>query len=376
MTDAKDVKNVKNVKNMKDIKNKDERKTPEEIKQKILEVLDDKPLNALEISKAIGSNWSTVKNYIADLIAERKVKEFAFNGQVIYQKITEDTYFNIPITKEERALFCFLFNHARELFKRNEREATKTDINKAVVQVIDKFNLQVPTVWYLYGKMALLKYEPEKEYVVTIIPQNEKEILKQLYEVVKEISKKKNSHQVREQQYQFYNKEFYQLKEDIYQILLHGNLNEEEKKEKLKELLSHFIISLPYNENYASVSELLYNFNLLFKKMSFFKNLEEYRKQILDSFDSIWKIIAVRSFFESLSNYSRFKGKQELWSFYFENALNMKLLLAQDSLTELEDIYFSKLKELKEPPRMPETPESKIFADALMQMAKGGSEDE
>jgi predicted ArsR family transcriptional regulator len=50
-----------------------ERKTPEEIKQKILEVLNEKPMNALEISRSISSNWSTVKNYMTDLIEEKKV---------------------------------------------------------------------------------------------------------------------------------------------------------------------------------------------------------------------------------------------------------------------------------------------------------------
>ena len=99
--------------NPKSNTNEREKKTPGEIKEKILEALNDKPLNAQEISKVISSNWSTVKNYVEELGKEKKGKEIFFGEKnIIYQNITEDTYYNIPIKAEQRKILKFIFSNA------------------------------------------------------------------------------------------------------------------------------------------------------------------------------------------------------------------------------------------------------------------------
>ena len=87
-----------------------ERKTPQKIKEKILEALNDKPLNALEISKQIESNWSTAKNYVEEMVKAGILREISLGNQNFYQKINEDTYFNIPLKKEHREIFKFIFS--------------------------------------------------------------------------------------------------------------------------------------------------------------------------------------------------------------------------------------------------------------------------
>ena len=75
--------------------NEREKKTPEEIKRRILSGLDkqQKPLSIQEISKEINSNWTTVREYLEELTEEGKVKEIIATDRIkYYQKITGDTY--------------------------------------------------------------------------------------------------------------------------------------------------------------------------------------------------------------------------------------------------------------------------------------------
>ena len=349
-----------------------ERKTPEEIKRRIVEALNNKPLNAQEISKEINSNWSTVKNYVDELVEEKKIKEISFRGNSFYQRITEDTYFNIPITEEERKIFYFLFENARRLFKEHGKDPTKTDVNKATVEVIDKFNLSAPVVWYLYGRMALLKYEPQKEYSVQADFEKEYQakILSFLERVVSELSKKKNSHEVRERQYTIYGQAFYQERENLYSFLTYTNLDK--NRNKLKEHISDFVAKIPCETKFETMCEIVSQFSITTRKMCFLRDLESCRKQILETFDSIWKMIAVYSFFESLSKYPRFKNKDEIIGISLENAISVKISMAQDSLLDIEEIYLSKIKEETEAPVLEDSKENELVREILSEMVREG----
>src|SRR3989344_3509174 len=330
--------------------NERERKTPEQIKQRILEELDkqQKPLSVQDISKEIGSNWLTIKDYIQELQQERKVKEIVLGDKKVFRLVREDTYLDIPITKDEKEKFYFLFDNARRLFKEFGKEPTKTDINKSIIKAIDKFNLEVPTVWYLYGKMALLKYELEKDYFTPHAPKNYKEIVNFLQETINQISKKKNSKEVREDQYICYGKTLYQIKEEIYQFILKEDINK--NKEKLKELFSSFLVCLPSQDDFNEINELVSKFIMIIRKMTYLENLNLSKKQVIESFDAIWKMIAMYMFYNSLTEYSRFKNKEEIKSLYFEDALNNKISIAQEMISDLEIEYLNSLSKIKEPP--------------------------
>ena len=157
-----------------------ERKTPREIKQKILEALNDRPLNAQEISKAISSNWSTVKNYVADLIIDKKVKKIVFGEKsIIYQKITGDTYFNIPLKDNDRNMLKFIFfNAIKEHKEITGKQIRRTDLAKLTDFVNCKLNLHLPIVWYIYGPMPLMIIDLQKNYSTEVLPKNAEEVKK------------------------------------------------------------------------------------------------------------------------------------------------------------------------------------------------------
>ena len=168
-----------------------EKKTSEQIKQRILEELDkqQKPLSVQDISKEIGSNWLTIRDYIQELQQKRKVKEIVLGDKKVFRLVREDTYLDIPITKDEKEKFYFLFDNAKKLFREFGREnPTKIQVQKSIVNVIDKFSLQVPTVWYLYGKMTLMKYEPEKDYSqYSIQLENQGQVVEYMRKIIGEV---------------------------------------------------------------------------------------------------------------------------------------------------------------------------------------------
>jgi len=358
--------------------NEREKKTPEQIKQRILEELDkqQKPLSVQDISKEIGSNWLTIKDYIQELQQERKVKEIVLGDKKVFRLVREDTYLDIPITKDEKEKFYFLFDNARKLFKELGREnPTKTDINKSIIKVIDKFNIQVPTVWYLYGKMALLKYETEKDYSTSYAPENQKEICIFFKEVVNRIAKKKNSREVREDQYLCYGKTLYQIKEEIYDFILKEDLNNH--KEKLKEFFSNFFVCLPSQDDFNEINELVSEFVMIIRKMTYLDNINLYKKRIIESFDAVWKMIAMYMFFDSLTKYFRYKNRDEIKSIYFEDVLDSKISIAKEIVSDLDIEYLNSLSKIKEPPILEDNELTRFMKDMISEMAQEGvKEDE
>ena len=114
------------------------RKTTQQIKEEILSSLNKCPLSIEQIRKKAESNWSTINNYLEELKKERKVKEILSTDKAkIYQKIFGDTYFDIPITEEERKKFRTLFSLIIQEYKSYRKIPSKTHLAKCAVHVID-----------------------------------------------------------------------------------------------------------------------------------------------------------------------------------------------------------------------------------------------
>jgi len=356
---------------MSDITEK--KKTPQEIKEKILETLDrqQKPLSVQDISKEIGSNWLTIKDYIKDLQKENKVREIVLGEKVrIFKLIRDDTYLDIPITRKEKELFYFLFHNAKKIFRVNgEENPTKIKIQKSIVNVIDKFNLQLPTAWYLYGKMTLIKYEPDKDYsTYSIKLENEKEVLDYMKKIILENIKLHWTKVICKNQYFNYDQSLYQKKEEIIEILA-DNLNE--RKVELRKKLVEMYFAFPSDNESLLINSLLHDFELLIGKMIHF-DLNEHKKTILETFDAVWKMIAIHLFFVSLSKYPRFANMEEFKSIYLKESINNKISNAKEMITDLEIEYRNCLSKLKEPPKLPEDEKSKMLSEMVGDMAKEG----
>jgi len=320
-----------------------ERKTPEEIKQRILEALNDKPLNAQEISKAISSNWSTVKTYVDDLINKEKVKEIYFGEKnIIYQKITGDTYFDIPISDEERKKFRTLFYLIIQEYKKRKKFPTKTHLAKCAVHVIkneDSGLSKLPIVWYLYGMIPLMISDPSQDYQEETKFEHEIKIINLINDFIVKKGEK-GSGQIQIEQHKEYGEELYTLSDEFFKIT---NLSEWDDKEIL-EVLNKFFIACPVDKEFPEIFDLTEVVLSIIRKLTIMNiPLQRYRKEILLTFDSLWKLIALYKFYKSKTIGKDAMNKETLLRFYVGHAFESRRRNLQETILELNSTYLNNL---------------------------------
>lgn len=316
------------------------KKTPEQIKIAILNVLEEKPFSIQQISKKIDSNWATVREIIKNLEEDNKVKELMSTENIkLYQRITGDTYYNIPITEEQRQKFMFLFSLIINEYKKKRKFPNKTKLAKTAVRIIEEANLDLPTVWYLYGKIPLMICDISRDYSTNYIPENAKEINDLVIKIVP-LYEKMNATNLKQDQYSRHNKVLYDIKEKI--------LDKKQKwdKETLK-LFNQFLIYCPVNPSFPDVFLLAERFVLIINKIAIISNLEEYKLDILMILDSLWKYISTYSLFDSLTQNKQYSNAKEIMKFYLEKPLEIKKEIVDEAISNLESTYLSKLNDKK-----------------------------
>lgn len=334
--------------------NINERKTPEGIRQKIVEALNDRPLNAQEISKMINSNWSTVKNYVEELVREKNVKEILFNGQVIYQKITGDTYFNIPITEKERNTLKFIFYNAIQKYKEiTLKSIRKTELAKLCAEINTELDLKLPIVWYIYGPMPLMIIDSQKDYSTEFVPENSGKIKKAIEQWIRNNTKLL----IRELRVEYYQKSkntIYVLKEKIYREL------ETKKYKDISQLFFEFLTStLSYDRSFEEIMSEFYGIILGANHIKLFDNLE-FQNKLLLAFDSLWKYIASKMLIDSLIKLGY--SKQEI-SLLLGQISENRYHMTMDNLGELRDVYIENLPEKLAPPKLTIDSEARKIID-------------
>ena len=312
-----------------------ERKTPQEIKQKILEALNSKPLNAQEISKSINSNWSTVKNYVDELIEEKKIKEIIATDKIsYYQKITE-TYYNIPITKEQENLFKFLFNTIIQEYKKKNKLPKKTELAKDAVDVINELKLNLPTAWYIYGQIPIMIPDPTKEFSTTYVPENAEKIKKTITRLL-DTYKEMNVREREQSHYVKYGNHLYQLKQElIWEISLMKN------EKKVLNNFTEFYIKCPFSD-FPQIFDLTERLYSTVNKLLIIGSLSKFKIESMLALESLWKFIAAYQLLESISKIPQY-NKNEILQFNLGSAIETKRDCAEEAISNLESIYLSEL---------------------------------
>ena len=312
-----------------------ERKTPEQINERILEALNDKPLNAQEISKAINSNWSTVKTYVEELIEEKKIKEIVATDKIsYYQKITE-TYYNIPITKDQEELFKFLFNAIIQEYKAKSRLPRRTELAKDSVDIINELKLRLPTAWYIYGQIPLMIPDPTKEFPTTFVPENAeaiKKVISRLLEVHKgmRVREREQSHYVQ------YDNHLYQIKEKLL-----GEISSMSDESKILKEFTEFYVKCPLLD-FPQTFELTERLYITVHKLINIGTLTKHKIESMLALDSLWKFIASYQLLDSICKNPQY-NREELLQFNLGPAIETKKYCAEEAISNLESIYLSEL---------------------------------
>lgn len=318
------------------------RKTAEQIKDEILSILKEEPLSTDQIRKKIESNWSTINSYLEELSKEGKVKEIiSADKKKIYQRVFGDTYFDIPITDEERKKFRTLFSLIMKKYKEKNKTPTKTELAKAAVKVINSQTsglAELPTAWYLYGMIPLMIANPSQNYQEEIQLEHAAKI-NSIIEIYIQESCEKKSRQLQKDQHREYNDTLYCLADSFLDEAQKPNWN----KENIFDILNDFFIACPIDNQFQEVFWLTDRFVSTVRKLSYFDNLENHKIKILLVFDALWKFIATYKFYKTLSNQKRFLGKESLVNLYLGNALAVRKDCAQEAISDLHSVYWSKL---------------------------------
>lgn len=336
-----------------------ERRGGEDIRKSILECLNKGPSSVKSISDSIGGNWKTISNYLEELKNEKKVKEIISTDQVkFYQKITGDTYFDIPLDQAHRNILNYIYSKIIEIFRLEKKVIPKkTEFAKIAVDVIYDLKLEkeIPIVWYIYGQITLMVADPMREYIISAIPNNKSEIDSSIIKIIKN-QKHRSIHELKQDHYLRYGNEYYGIKEDLLYAL--GNKN---NQKEILNLFNKFYLKCPIDNNIEifEYTERLYS---VVGKLTYLSKLDENRVKIIVALECLWKLLASYALVESLARYPEYK-KEELMQFYIGPTLDSKKIQVEESMLELESIYLSNLDE-KDIPLSKEAAEvRKIMAD-------------
>ncbi len=315
------------------------KRAPEEIKSSILSILWLKPLTIQQISKEIDSNWLTVEKFVRELKQEGKIKEVISTDKLtLYQKVNEDTYYNLPLTDKDRDTFKYIFSAVLQEYKDKQKIPKKTELAKAVVDVINEAKLNLPVVWYLYGKIPLMITDPQRDYSTPYAPENHEHIVT----IVKKIIKDQNHSNMRElkaEHYLKYANEIYRIKEKLLSALEDFN-----NEEKIIDLFNDLFIACPIYEDKEAFF-LTDRLIMVVRKLNLLSLLKENKRDVMFALDSLWRFLTLYHFVESLSRDTRYQ-KSELLNFYLGSVIETKKYATKESISNLESIYFNNISKL------------------------------
>lgn len=319
------------------------KKSREEIAEAIINALEEGPLSIQQISEKINSNWSTVSEILNKLRRLGKIKEIVSTSKIkIYQLIRRDTYYGIPIGKKEKKFCRYLFFNIIEQFKKIcGRLPNKTEAAKIATPIIDSFKPNLPTAWYLYGKIPLMILSPSQDYQIDFSPPNHEEIIKEIItEIKKQRLETKSTREIRKAQYRRYGKIIYDIKEKIIDLLFRQKFN----NEKLLDKFDEFLLHCPTKDDASRIFYLIDELTVSVHKLALVAKLDKFRKEIFSAFDSVWKAVALYFLFDSITEYPKYSNRKEMMKLYFEKPFETKIATAEEALSNLESIYLGKLK--------------------------------
>jgi len=319
------------------------RKTAEQIKDEILSNLNSRLLSIEQIRKKIDSNWSTTYNYLEELKKDGKVKEIISADKAkIYQRVFGDTYFDIPISDEERKKFRALFSLIIQEYKSQGKIPTKTCFAKCAVFVIkneDSLLTELPTVWYLYGMIPLMIADPSIEYLEEIKLKHKAKIKNLISQFIIK-TENKGTRQIETEQHKEYGEELYVLADNFFRALNKC----EWKNDEILRILNEFFIAAPIDSEFPEIFDLTEKFISIIDKLGLLGvKLQEYRKEILLTFDSLWRYIALYKLFMSKTSGKNAIGKENLLKFFIGGSLEEKKTALKENIAELNSVYLSHL---------------------------------
>lgn len=286
-----------------------------------------------DISKRVDIPKETVNRVILNLVKEKLVivddDKYSLSEAFLNIKVDQitDVFFNFKIKPEHKQKIYYLFYKiSDQVYKSVGQKPTKTQMQKLIVQINNKLNLGLPVMWYKYGQITPVSYNPEIDYSklvqTEIIDIPEEEIYKTISENIVEQSKMISSKDFRKKQYYSDNSEIhqlYQLKDQMLEQAYDGNFEFlEENTRKLLKLKPYF------KDEYNIVNDFN-DFIIYFTKM-YNKIKDPQLKSLgIDAYNAFWDYIAIHNCINDMKKY------------YIDNNLNLEEL-STNTICEINEI--------------------------------------
>ncbi|MDP2628561.1 MAG: hypothetical protein Q8P15_01540, partial [Nanoarchaeota archaeon] len=221
----------------------------------------------------------------------------------------------------------------------------KTEVAKCATYVIDNNETELsdlPIVWYLYGRIPLMAVDVNANYQEEVSLKNSSKIQSLIRDFIKKNGDKK-VRQINSEQHKNYNEEIYIRYDEIFELLNQDDI----ENSKLINLLQKFFIACPIDSEFPEVFDLTEKVISLIKKMDLVGlEFKKNRNKILLTLDSLWKFIAIYKFYKSITEGPNAKDKETTKTFYIGMPLEEKRRVLQESFSELNSEYLSKISEI------------------------------
>lgn len=327
------------------------KKSREEIKEAILNALEQKPLSIQQISERVESNWSTVSEILEELKKEFKVRELiATDKAKILARRDYPVFYGVPLNKE-------VIEESRNLMRmilhewKKEKKTTPplTTIQKIAVDVVNDCKLELPVVDFHYGRVIPITFKIDIEEQAIDI-----EKLKRYSSILNYIKKAVISHseiawKERKNQYKKYKMDMFQIREEIQWIFNQKDIEKINIK-NLSQKIIEFSLKFPiYEEEIYTLFSRFESSSILLLEAKTNKNkIKDYIQAIQDSFEKIWDLISSCLFFKSIKRYISDENLQ-MFELIKSMQITVKINSSESSILELESFSNSiKMEEIPE----------------------------
>lgn len=275
-------------------------------------LIDGKARNISEISRKAELTWDITKTTLEKL----EVLEFVIRRDSEKKKyiinpfaVKYNTYFNLPITQEEKKRVYSYYNIIQKKWKEITNEnPTQIQVYKVLSKLNKQEQLKLPFALYTYGEFCIVPYNPEESY-----SEHKNENIDKISTIIDKYKDFKTIRQLRKAHYNENQNKTYQYKEEIIDKFYQNSISE------IIEKLQVFIKELRQNNISSENIEITYQFldNLYLYKLNSEKLIpfSDIRDEFIETFKTIWQLITL----EFLENDLKDKYEPEIIEKSLEN---------------------------------------------------------
>ena len=326
---------------------KQTRKSSQEIKEKILTNLKESPLSTKQLSELLGSNWSTINNYLDELKKEGLVKEiYSRENLKVYIRSDYPVFYGIPLDKKKLNDSVFLLSEIIKKWQEKHKEIiSKTAMQKVAVEVILKNNLDIPIVRFHYGKVLTAYLEPEKYQEIIKVyeikePYNSEIITKAVKKEIEQGNHSNIAWKEKKNQYETHeDMKIFQLSDNLIYTLSKDNV----KHKDIMSLVYDIFLKIPSSEDYSYLFNKYQDFidalTFIFNSKEFNEseeNKQHFLRDIIEVFNSLWQALNTTFFFNDIQRFIC-KDYQEIFYFIKDSKINPLYTEVDDKVNNLSE---------------------------------------